>query len=167
MLKTLLLITSVLALTACNTGRPHVDNYVNATIFGSGSLTGESFVRLNNGQIATCAGDSVMVFPATDNSTRNIMNITSNSAGGNITYSQIEQWARSGRRVNPVGPDQSAYVRTGRCNSQGRFSFTGLVSGAYYIVTTVKYGTGSTDGVIMIRRATVRSDSIANIVIVY
>lgn len=95
---------------------------------GPAALSGQAFLKTVGGEVKTCAGATVVLFPA-------------NSYGREMIEAE-----RSGRsRVANVDPRAAKYIRSAICDAQGNFAFSGLPTGAWFVETEVSWGipTGS------------------------
>lgn len=97
---------------------------------GAGSITAQAFLRRNDGVVVYAAGSEARLIPKT-------------------RYSQerIDALYR-GTKYNayvpspPSPPGFEAAMRTTKADGEGRFTFTGVADGDYYIVTSVKWFAG-------------------------
>lgn len=93
---------------------------------GTGSVKGEGFLKQRGGGVVTCAGNDVILTPAT-------------------TYwmSRLNA-ARTLVLIAPVSdPVALRYRKATKCNSRGEFEFTGLIAGKWLAVTTVLWEAGN------------------------
>lgn len=94
---------------------------------GSGVLKGQGFLRQKGGAIITCAGSKVLMFPATP------------------FFQEFVNHLRAGRRVaalEKIDGNYQSILKQTQCDAQGNFSFDTLPSGAWYVVTEVKWTVG-------------------------
>ncbi|MBU4610536.1 hypothetical protein IMZ29_08285 [Achromobacter sp. GG226] len=103
---------------------------------GSGTLTGTAFLRQNGGGIVTCAGNEVMLQPATAYTDE----VTRISVGGTT---RIGATLYDGGRYTRV-PDNldERFVTLSRmtvCDAEGNFTFDNVKDGEYVVVTDVKW----------------------------
>ncbi|WP_158498664.1 carboxypeptidase regulatory-like domain-containing protein [Martelella endophytica] len=99
---------------------------------GRNTITGQAFLRRNDGVVVYAAGSDVHLIPKTAYSTERMDGIY---RGAKInTYIQ-----------SPPMPDgYLAAMRDTRADGEGRFAFAGVADGSYYIVTTVEWLVGYT-----------------------
>lgn len=100
---------------------------------GTGSVDGSALIRQSGGGVVTCAGVRVSLFP--DNAyARERMSIIFGS-----TDSGFYRLANVGKNSQPAGsdPDYMAIIREAVCDPQGKFSFSNLAPGSYFITTSV------------------------------
>lgn len=87
---------------------------------GTGVVRGEGFLKTRGGDVKTCAGQSVILTPAT-------------------SYS--EQFIRvqfvEGRRMEPASPFLAKYSYSTTADSQGKFEFQNVPPGEYFVYTLV------------------------------
>lgn len=95
--------------------------YLQYTTPGQGSITGQGFLRQRGGGVVTCAGDTVMLLPAT------------------VFFRSVVAQARGGAQFTAFSSDPryKYMVRMGRCDAQGNFSFANLPAGAWLVATRV------------------------------
>jgi len=104
---------------------------------GSATVSGNAFMRQRGGGVVTCAGQSVVLTPATPYATARAS--AKFGVGGNGFRSAD---------VPPVRftPDEPAFAemaRKTRCDSSGRFAFDLVADGVYFITTEVTWFAGS------------------------
>jgi hypothetical protein len=107
---------------------PPFDSAAHARFLGNGtlSITGQAFLRQRGGAVVTCAGAPVYLMPATD-------------------YYEAVVWKYSHRDggAGSFSPtDALTWVRVGRCDASGSFSFTGLPAADWIVITEVIWSVG-------------------------
>lgn len=124
----LLLAAAVVLLTGCVPAmQPPVDRiafpeaeYAALAKTGTAVVNGQAFLKTRGGDVKTAAGEDVMLNPVT-------------------SYSQ--QWAEvaylGGRDLTAADSRYAQYVRTTTANAEGRFTFTDVPPGDYYLTATV------------------------------
>lgn len=90
---------------------------------GTGRIQGQAFLKTMGGHVKTAAGNDVLLNPVT-------------------SYS--EQWHLAYRHNQPLEPRESdsrvkPYTRTTVADGEGRFEFTHVPAGEYFLVTTVAW----------------------------
>ena len=112
------------------------DHYTNYQIKGTATLSGEAFLRTRGGEMRYAAGQDVWLIPAT--------------AYGK-EFMEQDLWKARHDTVPPL--DRRIYdaLRTDQADSHGRFSFSEVPTGDYFVATTIvwevpkysKYGSSS------------------------
>lgn len=93
---------------------------------GTGSVKGEGFLKQRGGGVVTCAGNDVIITPATS------------------YWIQRLQAVRGGQPVRPpTNPAALSVRKASKCNSRGEFEFSGLAAGKWLAVTTVLWEAGN------------------------
>jgi hypothetical protein len=125
--------------------KPKTPKPIDVTQFEWSSATGTNTVA---GE-ATCAGLAVSLLPATAYTDRFADKTFGSTESG--TYAPSP---RAKRRV--MAPEVTPFVRTQLCDSQGRFLFTDLPDGPYYVIAHVTRD-GADQGLQVLRRVEVRN----------
>ncbi|OCW56860.1 hypothetical protein [Hoeflea olei] len=119
----------VAAPTITSSFNPQEAEFINRQ--GSGSISGQAFLRRNDGIVVYAAGSDVVLIPRTAYATERM----------NALY--------RGGKFNNLVPDPATtdprYVemtRKTRANGEGRFRFENLAAGQYYVVTSVSWRAG-------------------------
>lgn len=99
---------------------------------GPNTITGSALLRKVSGDVVTCAGTPVVLFPATEYARERYF-ITFGDNGFRGIYSPQPNF------TNP--PGFMTHSRKATCNAQGFFRFDNLADGEYIITTTVSWGT--------------------------
>lgn len=99
---------------------------------GAASVTGQGFVQTRGGEPRTCAGNGVILVPDSAYMRERIAFLYGNTS---------RAFNPNPRKVDftPSPPNVNDYVRQTTCDAQGNFTFTGLPSGKYYVVTHVMW----------------------------
>jgi len=128
-----------------STFSPSEAEFINKT--GSGSISGQAFLRRNDGMVVYAAGSDVHLIPRT-------------------TYAQERMNALyRGGKINNMVPDPEvtdplyrSMTKTVRANGEGRFRFEGLADGDYFVVTKVVWLIGgSPQGGSLMETASIRN----------
>lgn len=94
---------------------------------GTGSISGQGFLRQRGGGIVTCAGSKVLMFPASP------------------FFAEFVEHFRAGRRpaaVEQVSGTYRSVLKESQCDAQGNFAFSALPTGSWFIVTEVNWAVG-------------------------
>lgn len=94
---------------------------------GNATVTGQAFMRRNDGVVVYAAGSPVYLLPQTAY-TSEMLN-KSNAAYGNVNFTNAD-----GRLVH--------YTKRAQANGEGRFTFNGIPDGPYIIITNVNWMAG-------------------------
>lgn len=100
--------------------------FINAS--GSADITGQAFLRRNDGIVVYGAGSEVRLIPKTAYSDERMQQIY---GSGKQSY--------LGRAFTNDDPDYYNYVRTVIADGEGRFTFENVANGEYYLVTSVTW----------------------------
>ena len=92
---------------------------------GTNRIEGNAFLRQRNGGIVTCAGETVRLVPLGRFAKR---------------YFRLRYVEQTPATVDFFdAPSYNEHVRETRCDSDGRFSFTRVAPGDYFVETTVSW----------------------------
>jgi hypothetical protein len=98
---------------------------------GRGTVTGQAFLKTVGGDVKTCAGNEVSLVP--DNSyTEEIHSALQTNRYGSAVYD----------------PRYYQFRRTTTCDAEGRFSFSDLPSGKWFVNVLVQWGAPSSSGIL-------------------
>jgi hypothetical protein len=95
---------------------------------GTGTITGQAFLRQQGGSVVRCSGEPVLLVPATS------------------FFREAVGIHKSGYRAKldlKLDDRMQKIARKGVCDADGKFKFERLPSGSWYIVTQVKWSVGS------------------------
>jgi len=90
---------------------------------GTGSITGQAFLRQKGGGVVTCAGSPVIIVP------------------GTAYFRRVMEAARSGA-IGQIDPAARALAKQTMCDAQGNFTATGLRGGDWLVTTSVQWSVG-------------------------
>lgn len=97
---------------------------------GNNTITGSALMRTVGGDVKTCGGFTVFLQPVTTYSSEIMSKLFGSTEGG---------FAR--RPANVETPDgYDALLRTTTCDAQGKFTFSKLPDGEYFVATKVTWG---------------------------
>lgn len=121
---------------------------------GTGRISGQAFLRRNDGMVVYAAGSDVILIPRTTYATERM----------NALY--------RGGKINSLVPEPEntdpryiSMTRKTRANGEGRFEFDGLADGDYYIVTRVVWLIGGyTQGGNLMETASIRNGQAVEII---
>ena len=111
------------------------EDFVWSTAEGPNTITGAVSHRTGRGAPWTCAGGSVGLTPETEYSRRRVAALYGSTRRAVLPV----QLVRS-RTVEQAAEDYSRYVRATRCDSEGRFTFTGLPDGGWFVIAQARPG---------------------------
>lgn len=102
------------------------DLQAHARYIGDGAATvkGQAFLRQNGGGVVTCAGQQVILMPATG------------------YFQDVMRIARSGRTPTTAPPEAKQVVRRSQCDAQGNFTFERIPAGSWMVTSLVKWSVG-------------------------
>lgn len=131
-------------LASCQTPKKHqLVNTFNENEFaklleptGKNTIKGSAFMRKANGEVVTCAGTKIVLFPNVPYSAERVQAI----------YGSTEQgfYPIGGRPIEFI-PDNPSYSTKGResiCNAQGQFLFENVKDGDYFIHAQIGWMSG-------------------------
>lgn len=131
------------ALTACVAPTPVVlSSHFNAAEVawakakGTNEVSGQGFLRQGGGGVVTCAGAQVQLVPVATYSTERISGVY-----GNTTKGYIDPLFSRPLPAPDPGYVESWYKT--QCDAQGKFAFSGLADGDYYLATRVVWYVGN------------------------
>ena len=132
-----------LSLFACQTTTPpyqtlsvyNPEEVLWSKLDGDSSVSGSAFIRQNGGGIVSCAGFEVLLIPKSTYADERISYLYGNLTGGFNTYKSIDT------------PDYrySSDQRKTICDVDGKFKFTNLPDGIYYVISTVSWMVGNSN----------------------
>ena len=115
------------------------EDFAWSTADGANTVTGAVAYRSRAGAAPwTCAGGSVGLTPETEYSRRRVSALYGSTRRATLPA----QLVRS-RSVEQAAEDYSRYIRTARCDAEGRFTFTGLPDGGWFIIAQARPAAGA------------------------
>lgn len=105
---------------------------------GTNSLSGEAFLRQQGGGVVTCAGAVVVLVPVAPYSTERMM-----ARYGSATSGYVDPILGPTLPAPDAGYAES--FRNTRCDAQGKFTFSDLPDGNYYLATQVVWYVGNAE----------------------
>lgn len=103
---------------------------------GVSTIKGSALIRQRGGGVVTCAGQTVVLIPATEYADERMR----------VIYNQQDRGFRGYPDQVPMESNAS-YVeltRRTRCDAQGYFTFDNVGDGTFYVVTRIVWETGRT-----------------------
>jgi hypothetical protein len=100
--------------------------YVNAK--GKATIVGQAFLRRNDGVVVYAAGSEVYLIPATAYAEERISGVFQGAKQQNGFV-----------KVEGEDPAYSTYQRRIKANGEGRFTFSEVAPGPYFVLTTVTW----------------------------
>ena len=126
---------------------------------GSGKIEGSAFLRQNGGGVVTCAGNNVYLIPYTEYANERITLLYGSNERGYRDWLST-QYKFSGENLNYL---QLTKIST--CDAQGKFVFSNLSNGTYFLTTKVLWYVGySQQGGDLMQKVTINGDEVKNIV---
>jgi hypothetical protein len=106
---------------------------------GVNTVTGSVAHRARPGAAPwTCAGGSVGLTPETEYSRRRV-----SALYGSTRRAVLPAQLVRSRAVEQAAEDYSRYIRSARCDAEGRFTFTGLPDGGWFVIAQAKPAAGT------------------------
>lgn len=102
---------------------------------GSNTIKGNAFLRQRGGGVVTCAGQSVVLVPATKYAIERFR----------MLYGTVDSGVSDDRRDHAFVPDSSEYrhmIKTTKCDAQGNFTFERVADGEFFISVLVTWSVG-------------------------
>ena len=121
-------------LTMLNAFDPGEATYIH--LDGANSVRGQAFLRQSGGGVVTCAGAKVHLFPRTTYGDERVEKLYGTRASIEATQRII------GVVIEDPDPRWVGHMRQTICDAEGRFMFTGVADGAYYVETEVRWSVG-------------------------
>jgi hypothetical protein len=161
--RSLLPLLVVLGLAACETmppppPPPPLQEPPSAYVFRSGDFAWSAIPGANriDGHIAfrqgamlyTCS--NVALIPEAPFSARRMITLYGSAVGAQIPVGEVQA------RTTPAPDGFNAFVRTTTCDGQGRFSFTGLPDGSWFVLTPARPMSGQGPQMALMRRVVTR-----------
>ncbi len=105
---------------------------------GQNEIRGQGFLRQRGGGVVTCAGEEAFLIPRGPYAEERIRNI----------YGQTTRPARAIALADVADWRYEQSVRRTLCDADGRFAFTAVADGLYFVVTSVTWeaATGEIQG---------------------
>lgn len=121
---------------------------------GRGSISGQAFLRRNDGMVVYAAGSEVSLVPRTTYSTERIRAMYGGAKIAPLYGGSI-----------PEPPGYAEYMKVTKADGEGRFSFKGLPDGEYYVVTNVNWRVGYTiQGGYLMEPVTIRGGNAPDVI---
>ena len=167
-MKKILIILSALFITSCAdvmvTNSSFDANEVSWFLEeGTGTLKGSAFLQRRDGMLVTCAGNLVELIPVGTYSSERISNIYGNLDSGRTTFNIF-----ASTRVDEADQQYlTTYNKEKICDVDGKFSFTNLAAGSYFVISKVEWSVSdySNEGGHLMKRVLVNDDEISEIVL--
>lgn len=119
---------------------------------GTNELSGQGFLRQQGGNVVTCAGEEVDMVPVAPYSSERIGGLYGNTTKGYVDPLFAPQ----------IPPAETGYVESwlkSQCDAQGKFRFSNLPDGDYFLVTQVIWYAGdSRQGGYLMQRVSLHGD---------
>jgi hypothetical protein len=103
---------------------------------GPHTVAGQSFWRTVGGDVKTCAGFEVDLFPATAYAAERMRILYGSDTAGTNTASFVQ------KKPATTDPEYMRYARKTKCDADGKFAFNKVAPGSYYVVTFTTWSTG-------------------------
>lgn len=130
LLGIVLLLTGCTSVTLTSTFDPTAAAYAKTP--GTSELTGQAFMRRNDGIVVYAAGSEVLLLPKVAYTTEYITQVF-----GDTKTSYFN------REIENQDPRLKDYVHGTIADGEGRFTFNQLAPGTYYVMTTIHWMAGN------------------------
>ncbi len=137
---------------------PKAANYIFDS--GTGTITGRAFVKASDGSVRDAAGSSATLLPVTEYAVQRV-NAIYGSAG---IATQKVQFSKESD-----DPRYQVYTRTAAVGEGGKFTFSGLAAGDYFVTTGINWKTLDASGrpvrrgIALVKRVTVAKGETVNV----
>ncbi len=130
-----------LSLFACQTTTPpyqtlsvyNPEEVLWSKLDGDSSVSGSAFIRQNGGGIVSCAGFGVDLIPQSSYADERL----------SYLYSNLTKGFNATRSIDDADPRYHADARSTTCGVDGKFKFTNLPNGVYYLTTKAVWKVGN------------------------
>lgn len=153
-MKRLLPFAALLALTACETQGPqhilpptHRDAFAWSSSEGANSLRGSVAYATRAAGHFTCADGSVALTPAAPASAQRTLKLYGSTEHAIATVETVRT-----RSAGMEEPAYATYVRSTKCDDHGRFAFSGLPDGDWFLIVRAKPARGRGDDVVIMQK---------------
>ena len=136
---------------------------------GNSIITGSGFMRTLGGDIKSCSGYEVTLWPVSTYADERVQKLYLSNSNGRNSVSGDTRAGMKFSRLNPE-PDPKYIKNTKKtlCDVDGKFKFQKLAAGEYYLTTTVIWQVGyKYQGGFIMKRVKIREDETKNIVLTY
>jgi len=120
---------------------------------GVGTITGNAFIRKQDGGIVSCARQPVQLVPKSSYADERI----------EYLYQSRDSGHNTSRRLDDADPRYTETFLGTVCDVDGRFKFENLPNGGYYVISGVWWGDPIQGGATLMRRVSIVSDEIKEI----
>jgi hypothetical protein len=135
---------------------------------GTASISGSAFLRKNSGDIVTCAGQEVYLFPKTSYATEYLSVNYGHTNIFVVSYFDSQKGYKGpsvGLPFDTVYPF-SPYVKSSYCDAQGNFEFKNIGDGEYYVATKVDWVVqGAVQGGSLVHSVNVKNNESTTVVV--
>jgi hypothetical protein len=107
-----------------------------------------------------CAGQPVILTPDTPFSRWRIEQLYGSTQRAAVPVAVVR-----GRQAGKASDDYSSYVRRATCDSNNRFSFTGLPPGGWFIIVAVQPAASGAEPVALMRRVQTRAGGVRTVTV--
>ena len=109
---------------------------------GDSSVSGSAFLRTNGGAIVTCAGYKIRLYPESTYANERLSYLYGNLDNGfNLVYGSSTRGLSGVKKIDSGDPRYHADGRVSNCDVDGKFKFTNLPNGVYYLSVPVLWNT--------------------------
>jgi len=122
---------------------------------GVGTITGNAFIRKQDGGIVSCAGQRVTLVPKSSYADERM----------EFIYQSLESGHNTSRFIDEADSRYMQSILTTVCDVDGRFKFKSLPAGSYYVTSAVWWGDPIQGGAQMMKRVSVIDDENNEIII--
>lgn len=127
---------------------------------GSGAVAGAIAYAPGGGARYRCSGQPVVLTPDTPYSRWRIAQLYGSSERAAVPVAAV----RSRQAARP-SDDYSSFVRRASCDETGRFTFTGLPAGGWFIIAVAQPGVPGAEPVALMRHIQTRAGAVRQVVI--
>lgn len=107
---------------------------------GTNAVRGSAALRSTGGELRTCAGSTVALLPDSEYTRDRMRRLY-----GSVERGSNDLAPGAVRRIEPADPAFATVVRSTSCDIHGRFAFTAVPDGTWYVTTSVGWRTRGND----------------------
>ena len=123
---------------------------------GTSTITGQGFLRRNDGVVVYAAGSEADLIPQTSYSAVRVSGAFPN--GSHLSY--------GGLNYDSTDPAYASTVRKTTADGEGKFTFSNVPAGSYYVTTSVIWEVGyERQGGLLMMPVTVAAGQTANVIL--
>lgn len=142
-IKSILVVAAIVLATGCAATQVQLNSRFDAVEAkklmekGGNTIVGSAFLRQRDGDLVTCSGFVVQLVPVTAYATERAL-----AYFGTTVRAFAPDEGIFNKNMPPRPADYDRYSKTTTCDVSGKFKFTDLADGSYFITTTITWMAG-------------------------